>query len=66
MKGYMKQVNCDQCIWRNQCEDYDICDDFSPADDELDNYLTVERGRSEWRGAWNDVTGEYGDGGLKD
>jgi len=63
---YLKQANCGQCIWENKCGDYEVCDNFSPIDDELDSCITVERERSEWQRVWNNVTREHGDGGSPD
>lgn len=50
---------CDGCIWFDQCGADMICDDYSPADDEVDTYEDGLRLRRE---AYQEMVDEYSDG----
>lgn len=57
----MNRKTCSNCLYGDQCGSSSICDYFSPMDDVDAIEETIENGRQEFWGEWNEYISEYND-----
>ena len=60
----MSNKKCKDCYYCDVCSKDKVCDDFTPITDDGVNAIieeAIDRGRIEYRAAWNEYIREYCD-----
>lgn len=53
----MSRRRCSNCIFRSACDEHKVCEDFSPIDDDMDDYhvgRSIRSRREEFLADWNE------------